>query len=73
MCNLLHALADHMHEIQDDSKKKMPKTMGKAAADAPKGPGAGSAAERAAGEDVGGPSEDGSNPFGRDVIIQRKT
>ena len=60
------------NEIQDDSKKKMPKTMGKAAADAPKGPGAGSAAERAAGEDVGGSAEDGQ-PFGRDVIIQRKT
>jgi pre-mRNA-splicing factor ATP-dependent RNA helicase DHX16 len=58
------------NEIQDDSKKKMPKTLGKAA-DATTGPGAGSAAERAAGDDMAGSAEAGDNDgFARDVIYK---
>ena len=53
-------------------KKKMPKMIGKAAeSDAVKGAGAGSAAERAAGDDLAGSGgtieEDG---FARDVIYK---
>ena len=57
------------NEIEDESKKKMPKMIGKAAdADAAQG---GSAAERAAGDDMAGSGgqveEDG---FARDVIYK---
>eukprot|EP01043_Picozoa_sp_COSAG02_P045924 COSAG02_NODE_4248_length_5586_cov_74.948424_3_plen_1100_part_00 len=58
------------NEIQDDNKKKMPKTLGKAADEAT-GPGAGSAAERAAGDDMAGSAEAGDNDgFARDVIYK---
>ena len=58
------------NEIQDDSKKKMPKMVGKAG-DAPTGAGAGSVAERAAGDDMAGSAEAADNDgFARDVIYK---
>jgi pre-mRNA-splicing factor ATP-dependent RNA helicase DHX16 len=63
------------NEIEDENKKKLPKMIGKAAgdgaADPVKGAGAGSAAERAAGDDMAGSAEGGDDDgFARDVIYK---